>query len=180
MLQLSEFVWTLLSSVLAGFNHFLLLNSTERSKISSNQKRLFFAVNLYPLSFFANTPFKGTLQEIVSGTPYVLSGITQIFSNRFQYNRWQRRICTLSVQLYSDVTSVNSVFVSDKIIYNSDNFLLKCLSYSKTSNFMCFYFLFLQSWKTCQLMKVNFVFLVIFYTCDVVNNWSISLLPSIV
>ena len=96
MLQLSEFVWTLLSSVLVDFNHFLLLNSTERSKIISNQKRLFFAVNLYPLSFFANTPFKGTLQEIVSGTPYVLSGITQIFSNRFQYNRWQLRICTLS------------------------------------------------------------------------------------
>ena len=31
---------------------------------------------------------------------------------------------TLSVQLYSDVTSVNSVFVSDKIINNSDNKVL--------------------------------------------------------
>ena len=28
------------------------------SKISSEQKRLFFAVCLHPLSFFANTPFK--------------------------------------------------------------------------------------------------------------------------
>ena len=39
-----------------------------------------------------------------------------------KYNTWQRRICTLSVQLYSDVTSVNFVFVSDKIINNSENF----------------------------------------------------------
>ena len=36
------------------------------------------------------------------------------------------------VQLYSDVTSVSSVFVSYKImINNSDNFRIKCLSYSK-------------------------------------------------
>ena len=48
------------------------------------------------------------------------------------YKRWQRRICTLSVQRYSDVT-VNNV-----------------------------------------------VFLVIFDTCDVMYNWSISLLPPIV
>ena len=40
------------------FNNFLLIDATDRSKISSDQKRLFFAVNLYPLSFFVNTPFK--------------------------------------------------------------------------------------------------------------------------
>ena len=39
------------------FNNFLLIDATDRSKISSDQKRLFFAVILYPLSFFANTPF---------------------------------------------------------------------------------------------------------------------------
>ena len=51
----------------------------------------------------------------------------------------------LSVQLYSDVTSVNSVFVSDKIINNSDNFRIKCLSYSKISAILCvLYFLFLH------------------------------------
>ena len=57
--------------------------------------------------------------------------------NRFLYNRWQRRICTLSVQLYSVVTSVNSVFVSDKIINNNDNFRIKCFSYSKISAILC-------------------------------------------
>ena len=58
MLQLSEFVWTLRSSAWVVFNNFLLLDVTDRSKISSDQKRLFFAVSQYLLSFFANTPFK--------------------------------------------------------------------------------------------------------------------------
>ena len=33
-------------------------DATDRSKIRSDQKCLFFAVSLYPLLFFANTPFK--------------------------------------------------------------------------------------------------------------------------
>ena len=60
MLQLSEFIWALRSSVWIVFNNFLLIDATDRSKISSDQKRLFFAVSLYPLSFFANTPFNMT------------------------------------------------------------------------------------------------------------------------
>ena len=58
MLHLSEFVWTLRSSVLVVFNNFLLKDATDRSKISSDQKRIFIALSLHPLSFFANTPFK--------------------------------------------------------------------------------------------------------------------------
>ena len=49
MLHLSEFVWTLRFSPWVVFNHFLQ---------QIDRKRLFFAVSLYPLSFFANTPFK--------------------------------------------------------------------------------------------------------------------------
>ena len=63
MLQLFQFVWTLQSSAQEVFNNFLLIDATVRSKISSNQKRLFFAVSLYPLSFFANTSFK-TINEL--------------------------------------------------------------------------------------------------------------------
>ena len=59
MLQLSEFVWALRSSVWIFFNNFLLIDATDKSKISSDRKRLFFALRLYPLSFFASTPFKG-------------------------------------------------------------------------------------------------------------------------
>ena len=57
MLHLSEFVRTLRSSVLVVFNNFLLIDATDRSKISGDQKRFFIALSLYPLSFFANTPF---------------------------------------------------------------------------------------------------------------------------
>ena len=52
------------------------------------------------------------------------------------------------VQLYSDVTIVNSVFdfVSDKIVNNSDNFRINCLSYSKISAILSvLYFLFFHT-----------------------------------
>ena len=48
------------------FNNFLLIDPTDRStKISSDQKHLFFALSLYPLSFFANTPFKSLFKIMV-------------------------------------------------------------------------------------------------------------------
>ena len=57
ILHFSEFVWTLRSSAWVVFNDFLLIDATDRSKISSDQKRLFFAVSLYLFSFFVNTSF---------------------------------------------------------------------------------------------------------------------------
>ena len=60
MLQFSEFVWALSYSVWDVFNYFLLIDASDRSKISSDQKSFFIAFSLYPLSFFANTPFKVT------------------------------------------------------------------------------------------------------------------------
>jgi len=41
-----------------GFNNLLLIDATDRSKIRSDQKRLFFVLSLYYLSFFTYTPFK--------------------------------------------------------------------------------------------------------------------------
>ena len=64
MLQISEFVWSLRSSAWVVFNNFLLIDATDKSKTSSDQKRLFFAVSLNPLSFFANTPFKKMLKLV--------------------------------------------------------------------------------------------------------------------
>ena len=58
MFQLPQFVWALRSSVWDVFINFLLIDATDKSKISSDQKRFFIALSLYPLSFFANTPFK--------------------------------------------------------------------------------------------------------------------------
>ena len=61
MLQFSQFVWPLSYSVWDVFNNFLLIDATDRSKISIDQKRFFIALSLYPLSFFANTPFNKKL-----------------------------------------------------------------------------------------------------------------------
>ena len=55
MLQFSQFVWTPCYSVWDVFNHFLLIDATDRSKISSDQKRFFIALSLYPLSFFEDS-----------------------------------------------------------------------------------------------------------------------------
>ena len=63
MLHLSEFVWIKRTSVLVVFNNFLLIGATDRSKIRSDQKRFFIVLSLYPLSFFANTPFKSGLGQ---------------------------------------------------------------------------------------------------------------------
>ena len=57
-MQFSQFVWPLSYAVGDVFNNFLLIDATDRSKISSDHKRFFIALSLYPLSFFANTPFK--------------------------------------------------------------------------------------------------------------------------
>ena len=58
MFQLPQFVRALRSSVWDVLNNFLLKDATDLSKISSDQKRFFIALSLYPLSFFANTPLK--------------------------------------------------------------------------------------------------------------------------
>ena len=65
MLQFSQFVWTPCYPVWDVFNNFLLIDETDRSKISSDKKRFFIALSLYPLLFFANTPFKRLLLSTV-------------------------------------------------------------------------------------------------------------------
>ena len=56
MLQLSEFAWTLRTSVWVVFNNFLLIDALDKSKISSDQNRLFFAVSLFPFHFSRTLP----------------------------------------------------------------------------------------------------------------------------
>ena len=68
MLKFSQFVWTPCYSVRDDYNNFLLIDATDRSKISGHQKRLFIALSLYPLSFFANTPFNHRL--VSNSTPF--------------------------------------------------------------------------------------------------------------
>ena len=79
-MQFSKFVWPLSYSVWDVFNNFLLIDATDRNKISSDQKRFFIALSLYPLSFFANTPFKQYFFRIFFAFP----ALTKIML------RWQR------------------------------------------------------------------------------------------
>ena len=52
LLGLSEFVRTLRSSVLVVFNNFLLIDATDRSKISSDHKALFYRIKPIPPFIF--------------------------------------------------------------------------------------------------------------------------------
>ena len=61
MLQLSEFISTILSWAWVVFNNFLLIDATDRSKISSCQKHFFFAVSLYPFHFSRTLPLRRRL-----------------------------------------------------------------------------------------------------------------------
>ena len=85
MFQLPQFVWVLRSSVWDIFINFLLIDATDRNKISSDQKRFFIALSLYPLSFFANTPFKKILSfQLMSSFCGIYTGfetVTQIHVN---------------------------------------------------------------------------------------------------
>ena len=60
-------------------------------------------------------------QKMLNNIKHMMCSETQIDCH---VQQMARQKCTLSVQLYSYVTSVNSVFVSDKIINNSDKFRL--------------------------------------------------------
>ena len=52
MLHLSEFVLTLRSTVLVVFNNFVLIDATDRSKISSDQKRFLYFIKPVPPFIF--------------------------------------------------------------------------------------------------------------------------------
>ena len=77
-----------------------------------------------------------------------------------KYNRWQSRICKLSVQLYSYVTSFNSFMCPTKLLIIV---IIKCSSLSKVN----------------ALLYSLFSFFTLFYLI-LMNNWFISMLPPII
>ena len=64
-MQLSDFVWTLRSSVWFVFNNFLLINAANRSKICSDHHQNVFDVSLYPIHFFRTLPLIIKLGKIL-------------------------------------------------------------------------------------------------------------------
>ena len=77
MLQLSEFVWTLRSAWVV-FNNFIPVDTADRSKISSDQKRLFLANTPLKYGYFPKDPAVA-LSALVSYPKKMLFG-TLIFS----------------------------------------------------------------------------------------------------
>ena len=55
MLQFSQFLWPLSYSVWDVFNNFLLIDATDRSKISRDHHSIFFDVSLYTPFHFSRT-----------------------------------------------------------------------------------------------------------------------------
>ena len=83
-MHLSEFVWTLRSSVLVFFNNFLLIDATDRS--------------LYPLSFFANTPFKCEVKK-----RNMFTGTVLINPSAPHFIEWHVLITTVPIRKISHV-----------------------------------------------------------------------------
>ena len=100
MLQFSEFVCALSSSVWDVFNNFLLIDATDRSKISSDQTRSFIALSLYPLSFFAKTPFKWHIVTITIKPRITMISSTILIWKRKANFSW--RVTPLSYSAFKD------------------------------------------------------------------------------
>ena len=100
MLQFSQFVWALSYSVWDVFNNFLLIDATDISKISRDQKRFFIALSLYPLSFFANTPFKQSL-------PKLADIVTVLFLSSLTSKLLSRMLIVLLLPKYTFNQSIN-------------------------------------------------------------------------
>ena len=107
MLQLSQFVWTPCYSVWDVFNNFLLKDATDRSKINSDQKRVFIALSLYPLSFFVNTPFK---YNILSANEWFGKDLITSLPLQGPINIWKQ----IGI-LFSTVVSEVSFFVGNPV-----------------------------------------------------------------
>ena len=110
MFQLPQFVWTLRSSVWDVFINFLLIDATDRSKISSDEKRFFIALSLYPLSFFANTPFK--LKEPSVYIEIKLSGF-----NSSQFSLFSTIVCLVCICMLAIIITSIKIALVDSATY---------------------------------------------------------------
>ena len=87
---------------LSRFNNFLLIDATDRNKISSDQKRLFFAVSLYPFHFTRTLPLTERIYLVVSKSKlgkYLNKNFQKTFNIKNIYN--YQDICLVSVRIIS-------------------------------------------------------------------------------
>ena len=108
ILQLREFKWVLRSSIWIVFDYFLLINPSDRSKISSDQYRIQFEISQTHLSFLANIPFKHHRRDDVFGVKsrFSVSSLKVCHNARQLFNGWNLRIqlfnsWNLRIQLFN-------------------------------------------------------------------------------
>ena len=65
MLQLSEFVWMISSSVWVVFNNFLLIDATDRCNFSSNHHLIFRTLHLKKNIFYLNHSIHKIIHQIM-------------------------------------------------------------------------------------------------------------------
>ena len=102
ILQLYELLWKLCSSVYIDFKNFLLIGATDRSRINSDQKRSFFAVSLYHLSFFAiHSLSTMTIQLKISPFNKCAAGkLNWSFSSFFKFSGWRLRLLLMTLFIW--------------------------------------------------------------------------------
>ena len=154
MLHLSEFVWTLRYSVLVVFNNFLLIDATERSKISSDQKRFFIALSLYPLSFFANTPFKPGRVCILPVLVIPTWGVETLHSNEKNFDSDISKDCV--VGLRGSERGVTTCPVLSRTLSQSNNNQSLIFIFTTIIQYLSNYFLHIYpSFRIFKYMFVN-------------------------
>ena len=110
VLHFSEFVWTLCSSVLVVFNNFLFIDATDRSKISSDQKRLFYRIK--PIY----TSFQFLRTKMFS---FPLSNLVKLQGNHSYYQTFSESVLQFIIIIYTN-TNRNKKILYKSICMNKD------------------------------------------------------------
>ena len=133
MLQFSQFVWPLSYSVWDVFNNFLLIDATDRSKISSDQKHFFIALSVPPFHFSWTLPLMVLLFSrffYIKSWNLVLSFLnhyTKLMKNYVQLSRQNKKDRFLYFISYRSSLKIFLYFISFRSSLKIDSCILLVL-----------------------------------------------------
>ena len=117
MFQLPQFVWVLRSSVWDVFINFLLIDATDRSKISSDEKVLYYqlsTINYQLLTILLQIQFAETCSKelsIVNYQPLTVKSsnitLSTISSINYQLSNINYKLSTINYLLYYQLSTIN-------------------------------------------------------------------------
>ena len=118
---------------ISRFNNFLLIDAIDWSRINNNHHRIFFDVSLYPFSFSANTPFKGTV--LIGEAPVWMQANGHFELCILNVPDFYQNMVVLEIfSILSDDVSLFWVFLhiqylylhTPNVIYSKDRFPMSC------------------------------------------------------